>query len=265
MIPKIIHYCWLSGEEYPQDVKNNIASWKALLPDYTFMLWDGKRLDSPKTVWIQQAVENKKYAFAADFIRLYAVYTYGGIYLDSDVEVLKSFDDLLHLPYFIGTESNSSIEAAIFGSIKKSQWLLISMDYYESRSFVKENGHFDMILLPRILKTRIKLIKHITTMEESQIQEADLLLKKEDTFFLFPTEYFSAKNLELGKIIKTKNTYTIHHFTSSYLPYLSILKRKIIPVIGLDRTEKIITLLRLRKLRKFSNLLYSKFETNISF
>lgn len=184
MIPKIIHYCWLSGEEYPQDVKKNIASWKVMLPDYEFMLWDGKRLDSPKSVWIQQAVENNKFAFASDLIRLYAVYTYGGIYLDSDVEVLKSFDDLLYLPYFIGTESNCSIEAAIFGSEKKSQWLLIAMEYYNKRSFVKENGHFDMILLPIILKSRIEPIKNITIMEVSQVQEPDLLRKNEDTYSL---------------------------------------------------------------------------------
>ncbi len=149
MIPKIIHYCWLSGQEYPQDVKNNIASWKAILPDYEFMLWDWERSETLKCVWIQQALENKKYAFAADFIRLYAVYTYGGIYLDSDVEVLKSFDDLLNLPYFIGAEYNINkrIEAAVFGSEKKTKWLLISMEYYNNRPFVKEDGNFDMLLL----------------------------------------------------------------------------------------------------------------------
>ncbi|PCJ82488.1 MAG: glycosyl transferase [Bacteroidetes bacterium] len=250
MITKIIHYCWLSGEEYPQDVKNNIASWKAILPDYKFMLWDLKKSEILKSVWIQQALENKKYAFASDFIRLYAVYTYGGIYLDSDVEVLKSFDDLLSLPYFIGTECNTKrIEAAVFGSEKKTKWLLTSMEYYNNRCFVKEDGNFDMKILPRIMKSRIELITNITIMEASKVQESLPLLENEDSFFLFPFEYFSAKNTETGKITKTKNTYTIHHFSSSWMPFASKLRRKIIAVIGIDLTDQIISFMKLRELR----------------
>jgi mannosyltransferase OCH1-like enzyme len=249
MIPKIIHYCWLSGQEYPIDVKNNINSWKAILPDYEFMLWDEEKSEILNCVWIQQALENKKFAFASDLIRLYAVYTYGGIYLDSDVEVLKSFDNLLNLPYFIGTQYDNAIEAAVFGSEIESQWLSITMEYYNNRAFIKEDGNLDMIVLPTIMKSRIELIKNITVMEASQIAEVDFLLKNEDSFFLFPFKYFSPKNIETGEISKTKNTYTIHHFSSSWMPFLSKLRRKIMQTIGLNRTEKIISFLRLRKLR----------------
>ncbi len=264
MIPKIIHYCWLSGQEYPQDVKNNIASWKAILPDYEFMLWDWERSETLKCVWIQQALENKKYAFAADFIRLYAVYTYGGIYLDSDVEVLKSFDDLLNLPYFIGAEYNINkrIEAAVFGSEKKTKWLLISMEYYNNRPFVKEDGNFDMLLLPQIMKSKIELIKNITLMEASQVQEVGFLLKNEDSFFLFPFEYFSPKNIETGKISKTKNTYTIHHFSSSWMPFTTKLRRKIMQIVGVGLTEKIISVLKLRELRISLKSFYKKYGRN---
>lgn len=257
MIPKIIHYCWLSGQEYPQAVENNIASWKAKLPDYEFMLWDKKKSEILNCVWIEQAIENKKYAFASDLIRLYAVYTYGGIYLDSDVEVLKSFDDFLSLPYFIGTEyNNKRIEAAIFGSEKGNQCLLASIDHYNNRSFVKEDGNFDMTILPQIMKSRIELIKNITIMEASQIKEVDSLLKNGDSFFLFPFEYFSPKNTETGKISKTKNTYTIHHFSSSWMPFSSKLRRKIMPIIGISQTENIISILKLRELRVFLKSLW---------
>lgn len=262
MIPKIIHYCWLSSQEYPQDVKNNIASWKAILPDYEFMLWDEERSEILKCVWIKQAFENKKFAFASDLIRLYAVYTYGGIYLDSDVEVLKSFDKLLKLPYFIGTQYDNEIEAAIFGSEKKSQWLSITMEYYNNRSFVKEDGNFDMVILPTILKSRIELTKDITIMEASQVHEVDFFLKNKDSFFLFPCEYFSPKNIETGVISKTKNTYTIHHYSSSWMSFLSKLRRNIMQTIGLNQTEKIISILKLRELRISLKSFYQKYGRN---
>ncbi|MBN4084743.1 glycosyl transferase [Flavobacteriaceae bacterium AH-315-B10] len=251
MIPKIIHYCWLSGEEYPQDIKNNIASWKAMLPDYEFMLWDTKRFDMSKSVWAQQAFETKKYAFASDLIRLHAVYTYGGIYMDTDVEVLKSFDDLLDLPYFMGVEQNSIIEAAVFGSVKKSQWLLICMQHYNNRSFVKEDGTYDMLVLPKVMELRLKGMKNIIRMEESQVQKVKYMLKNEDSLFLFPFEYFSAKNIESGEFSITKNTYTIHHFNSSWMPFFSKFRRKLKKIIGVRQTKKIISFLRLKKLIDF--------------
>ena len=103
MIPKIIHFCWLSTDEYPKLIKKCIESWKVKLPDYEFILWDTNRFNVETTIWTQQAYKSKKYAFVSDYIRLLAVYKYGGIYLDTDVEVLKNFDDLLNLPYFIGS------------------------------------------------------------------------------------------------------------------------------------------------------------------
>ena len=113
MIPKVIHFCWLSGDKYPSKIRYCINSWKEKLPDYEIRLWDLSRFDIDSSVWCKEAFEMKKYAFAADYIRCYALYKEGGIYLDSDVELLRSFDDLLHLPYFIGEEQGGNIEPAI--------------------------------------------------------------------------------------------------------------------------------------------------------
>lgn len=258
MIPKIIHYCWLSGQEFPQDIQNNLDSWKVMLPDYEFMLWDKQRSEVVDCIWIQQALEHKKYAFASDLIRLYAVYTHGGIYLDCDVEVLKSFDDLLSLPYFIGTEHTKEIEAAVFGSAKKAEWLSIIMEHYKNRTFVKDDGSLDMAVLPTIMRLRIQLIKKITVLEIAQMQEIATLLKNEASFFVFPFEYFSAKNHETGKISKTKNTYTIHHFSSSWMPFSSKLRRNVMRTIGIHHTEKIISALKLRELRIYIKSLVAK-------
>ena len=89
MIPKVIHYCWLSDDPMPEESIRYIESWKKILTDYEFVLWDKNRFDIESVLWVKEAYYQKKYAFAADYIRLYAVYNYGGIYLDTDVEVVK--------------------------------------------------------------------------------------------------------------------------------------------------------------------------------
>lgn len=83
MIPKIIHYCWLSGDEVPENLKKCMDSWKKIIPDYEFVKWDFTKFDKSSSAWVSEAFDNRKYAFACDYIRLYAVYNYGGIYLDS--------------------------------------------------------------------------------------------------------------------------------------------------------------------------------------
>ena len=105
MIPKVIHYCWLSGDPIPEKLQRCMDSWKKFLPDYEFVLWDLERFDIKTSQWVKEAFEARKYAFAADYIRLYAVYNYGGIYMDMDVEVVRPFDDLLASPYILGLES----------------------------------------------------------------------------------------------------------------------------------------------------------------
>lgn len=99
MIPKIIHYCWLGDSEFPELVKKCIQSWKKKMPDWEFILWDKNCLKDLNSDWVNEAYSTKKYAFAADYIRLYAVNKFGGFYLDSDVEVLKNFAPLLDSPY----------------------------------------------------------------------------------------------------------------------------------------------------------------------
>ena len=151
MIPKIIHFCWMSGDPYPPQIQRCINSWKKVLPEYEIWLWDVKRFDINSSIWVKQAYDAKKYAFCADYLRLYALYNYGGIYLDSDVEVIKSFDDLLHLPYFIGYESKKYLEAAVIGSEKQNLFLFKILQYYTNRSFRLSSGEQDLLILPKIM------------------------------------------------------------------------------------------------------------------
>ena len=221
MIPKIIHYCWLSGDPYPENIQRCIDSWKRILPDYEIILWDTNRFDLSSSKWVQQAFESKKYAFAADYIRMYALYYHGGIYLDSDVEVLKPFDDLLHLPYFIGQENTpSGIEAATIGSEKGWPLAKLMLDRYDSKNFRSEDGHMDLRSLPYMLRRCIEFNYRYNPIDNIPQFDFD-----EKVINVFPVDFFSPKKWNTGTIVITPNTYSIHHFAASWMPNSSNKKR----------------------------------------
>lgn len=146
MIPKIIHFCWFSGAPYPKVVRKCLKSWKKRLPDYTVRLWDANSFDFNSVPYVKEGIAAKKWAVASDYVRLFALYSEGGIYLDSDVEVLKSFDNYLNHSFFTGTEPfiengliKYDIEAAIIGSEKGHPFLKECLDYYQTVHYTPEN------------------------------------------------------------------------------------------------------------------------------
>lgn len=214
MIPKKIHYCWLSNEPLPAKLQACVESWKKYLPDYEIVKWDLNKFPLEKNIWVRQAFESKKYAFAADYIRLYALATEGGIYFDSDVEVIKPFDDLLDLPYFICKENSpQGLEAATIGAEKGTSWVLECLDYYKDKKFVKDNGEMNTIVLPRILLNCIK-----SSFQIEDIYDQSHFGKDKNTVYVFPHDYFSPKNYVTKKLIITTNTYSIHHFAGTWIP-----------------------------------------------
>lgn len=170
MIKKLIHYIWLSGDEKPKLIKDCMDSWAKKLPDYEIKCWTMDNI--PHNKWVDEAISVKKWAFASDYIRLYALYTEGGIYLDSDVLVKKSFDDLLDHPLFTSIEYNPkilkdtgsdklikkdgtkvhpedrivglTIQAAIVGAEKGLPVIKECMEYYETHSFLKPDDSPDI-------------------------------------------------------------------------------------------------------------------------
>lgn len=225
MIPKIIHYCWLSKDPLPRRFQLFLDEWKMKLPQYEFVLWDFKQFDINSSNWVKQAFQAKKYAFAADYIRLYALYTYGGIYLDLDVQLIKPFDDLLNEEFILGYESKKkSIEAGIMGAEKNALWVKDCLQYYEGKNFINQDGTFDMTPLPYILYSIL-----------SKKYESHLLHIK-------PFDYFTAKSLLTRELCITDNTYTIHHFAGSWTPWYSQLKKKIKECLGRHSTLTLINL-----------------------
>lgn len=218
MIPKILHLCWLSGDAYPSKIQRCIDSWKKVLPDYEIMLWDTNRFPLEQSLWVKQAFECKKYAFAADYIRFYALFHYGGIYLDSDVEVLKRFDDFLDLPYFIGQEKAGTMEAAIVGAEKGNRWIKHCLDYYQDRAFLKEDGSMDIRKLPEIMNdeiAKILPINNITTEQLPELRKMDF----QNQVVVLPSEFFSPKVFDSREVIITPNTYAIHHYQNSWFSH----------------------------------------------
>jgi hypothetical protein len=183
-----------------------------VLPEYEVILWDKKKALQIGYKWVRQAIEERKYAFAADCVRFYALYHFGGIYLDSDVEVVKPFDDLLQLRYFIGKENSVyPYEAAVIGAEPKQDWALECLNYYRRKSFVNVFGEYRQAVLPYVMDQCLK--KNYTVKDIACVGEFDDTSK---IICRFPVDWFSPKKWETGEITLTPNTYCIHHFESSW-------------------------------------------------
>ena len=198
MIPKIIHYCWLSNDPVPEEFIHYMNGWHEKMPDYKFVKWDFSIFDKESSIWVSEAFDNRKYAFAADYIRLYAVYNYGGIYLDMDMEVLKPFDELLSNEYMFAAERSKEpwIEAGCFGAEKHNKFIGMCLERYNDRHFIKEDGSFDQLPLPKV-------------MEEVRDNNGIKLN-------LYPWYFFTAKSYDTGIEYPNDYTYTIHHFAGSW-------------------------------------------------
>ena len=220
MIPKIIHICWLSGDEYPESIKRCLDSWHRFLPDYEIWLWDTNRFDINRVPWVKQAFEAKKYAFAADYIRLYALYHFGGIYLDSDVVVYKSFNDLLELPYFIGEDYVHCFEPAIIGAEKGTPWLLNVLKRYEGLSFIGEDGLYNMRGLPYVFHDQLTPKYKFKLLEDK-----NGFMHEEGIINIFPYDYFNSRDFIAAK--RYKNSYCSHNYVGSWMKKKDSLKDKI--------------------------------------
>ena len=204
MIPKIIHFCWLSDDPYPLEIQRCLDSWKEILPDYEIWKWDRKRFDINAIPWTKEAFEAKKYAFAADYIRLYAVYHYGGIYLDSDVIMYKSFDPLLSLPYFIGQDHEGGFEPAIFGAEKGCPWIKSILSHYDNRHFILPDGEFDINPLPRIFYSiLVPRYSMIRTIGKNAYDDVN------NNFYIFPKDYFNSR--DSMEVSLTHNSFCAHN------------------------------------------------------
>ena len=208
MIPKIIHYCWFGRGEKPELALKCIESWKKYLPDYELNEWNEDNFDISQNRYVREAYDNRKFAFVTDYVRLYALYIEGGIYMDTDVEVLGNFDKFLHHHAFSGFETDGNVPTGMMAAEKGSIWAKELLDQYQDRVFVQSDGSFDMTTNTAVI-TNYMIDKGLIL--NNQYQDFPGLCT------MYPTDFFCPKDHRTGKIRCTKNTVCIHHFAGSWL------------------------------------------------
>lgn len=235
MIPKVIHYCWFGRGKMPEMAEKCIKSWRKHLPDYEIRLWNEDNFDINSIPYTKEAYQARKYAFVTDYVRLYALYQYGGIYMDTDVEVLKNLDCFLGNPAFSGFEDDIQIPTGIMASEKNGKWAEWMLSYYKDRHFLLEDGTLD-------LTTNVAIIS--TMMKEEGFVLQNSLQNFKDIITIYPKDYFCPKSYLDGKIYLTENTYCIHHFAGSWISKRQKIKDKIISILGERNTQLVIKIKR---------------------
>lgn len=210
MIPKVIHYCWFGRNLLPESALKCIESWKKYLPDYTIKEWNEDNFDIAQNRYVREAYEHRKYAFVSDYARLYALYTEGGIYMDTDVEMVGSYDAFLHHPAFSGFETDGNVSTGVMAAQKGSLWAKALLEQYDGRQFVLDDGTFDMTTNATVISAWMaaKGLKM-----NNEYQEIEGLCA------IYPTEYFCPKDHRTGRIHCTPNTVCIHHFVGSWIEF----------------------------------------------
>jgi mannosyltransferase OCH1-like enzyme len=207
MIPKVIHYCWFGNGEMPELALKCIESWHKFMPDYEYKLWNETNFDVESVLYTKEAYKARKYAFVTDYVRLWALYTEGGIYMDTDVEILKPLDDMLHLSAFTGYEGSKTQPpvTGLMASAPNGEWVKEQLDAYIDVHFINEDGTFDMttntVRISKIMRNN------------GFVQDGTYRVYKD--LHVFPTDYFCPRQTT-GEFFLTDNTYCDHHFMGTW-------------------------------------------------
>ena len=206
MIPKKIHYCWFGKNPLPELAERCIDSWKKYCPDYEIFEWNEDNFNLDCYPYVREAYDAGKWAFVSDVARLYALVTYGGIYMDTDVEVLKPLDDILKYEALSGFESETRIPTGLMACREGHKLFEEFLFSYKDQHFIKPDGTYDTTTnVTRITDTCLKYGLKLNNTKQTI-----------RGFTLFPTDYFCPKDCRTMEINITQNTYTIHHFDGSW-------------------------------------------------
>ncbi len=213
MIPKVIHYCWFGSKNKPKLIKDCILSWKNFLPEYEVIEWNEKNSDLSHP-FVKEAYKQKKWAFVADYVRLDVLSQFGGIYLDTDMMLLKNLDNLLNNQCFFGAEDKDFISCGIIGSIPSFKFIEECKLLYNKIVCIDDLGS---ITIPKLITNKFREYYNFTADFENIIIKNDIKIYPSQYFYPLP---FEAK-LELNKYktyIKTES-YAVHLWSSSWVEY----------------------------------------------
>lgn len=210
MIPKVIHYCWFGGAPKPESVLRCIDSWKKKCPDFEIREWNEDNIDVSMNEYTRQAYEEKCWGFVPDYLRLWIIYNYGGIYLDTDVQVVKNMTPLLTNKGYAGYEADTGKMVAFglgFGAEAGNPLIEEHMQLYDNLQFRLPDGSLNKVASP-IYSTKL--------LEEHGLDRGKAGIQILQDFVVYPEDYFCPKSFETGLTRRTKNTYSIHHYDASW-------------------------------------------------
>lgn len=247
MIPKVIHYCWFGRNPLPKSAQKCIDSWRKYFPDYEIKEWNEDNFNVNIISYTEEAYKSKKYAFVSDFARFWVLYHYGGIYFDTDVEVIKPMKDIIERGSFMGIEVPSTSNAVVpavapgLGLGCKSEHAVYRaiLDYYKTLHFIDEKG--DIVTTTVVKHTTDILIKY-GLRATNEIQEVAGI-------WIYPQEYFNPLDDATGRLNITNNTRSIHWYSktwvSNYSPLRTMITRFIHRIFGVNSFSWIKKLIRL--------------------
>lgn len=240
MIPKVIHYCWFGGKPLPKKAQKCIESWQKYLPDYEIIRWDESNFNVDIIPYTHEAYARGKYAFVSDYARFWIIYNNGGIYFDTDVEVIASLDSIIERGPFMGIECQSSYEITVnpglgFAAEPRMKMIKDVLEYYEQAHFINYDGS---ICYKNIVEITSEILLAKGLINVNEVQECA-------GFTIYPIDYFCPVSFETRVLSLTSNTRTIHHFAESWVPKSTRIKNSIGRLMGKDFLQ---TLVRIKRI-----------------
>lgn len=205
---KKIHYCWFGGKKLPKDVKKCIATWKKMLPDYEIIEWNEEKFDVNSVPFVKQAYDNKKWAFVSDYVRTYALYEQGGLYLDTDVKILKNVEDIIDKNLVFGYEDSGYFGTAVIATnIKNNPYIKDILDFYNN---IKD---FNVDIIYNYANPAI-ITKSISKYHVKKLENGIKIFN--DEVYVYPRDYFYPLSYNYSEKIYTKNTCMVHLFNGTW-------------------------------------------------
>lgn len=234
MIPKVVHYCWFGGNQLPDDAKKCIESWRKFFPEYEIKEWNERNFDVNCCDYVKEAYAAQKWAFVSDYARFWILYHEGGLYFDTDVEVIKDMSDIIAKGAFMGCETDNKCAPGL-GLYKEI------LDYYEKIHFFIEGNTTETVVTHTS-----KILKSHGWVGNGEIEQIEGVT-------IYPPEYFCPMDYKTGKLDITPNTRSIHWYTASWQSSYSKAKTKLQQLLGPSLTSEIIDLKK-----KFKSFIHGK-------
>ena len=214
MIPKIIHYCWFGGNPKPKMAEKCIESWKKYCPDWQIIEWNEQNFDVNRNGYTKMCIEQRKFAFLSDYVRLFVVAEHGGVYFDTDVEVIRNLEPLLENEAFFGFETPEFVASGLgFGSVAHGTAIEAMLREYD----VLLDGTKGVIGCPRLNTAALEKLGLVRDGSMQTVAGAKIL----------PIEYLNPYESNTGRLKKTRNTYSIHWYSASWMSWKKRLRAAI--------------------------------------